>query len=95
MARFGVRLWACGGCASSRFRAGRPASGVQVPQYLSIGGQQACLRVRNAALGAERPHGRLGVTQIRPRHGREQVVLNLVVKPTKGEVGEHAAADIA
>jgi len=95
VARFGVRLWACGGWVSGRSRAHCLASGVQVAQYLRVGGQQACLGVGNAALGAERPHGRLGVPQIRPRHGREQVVLNLVVKPTKGEVGEHAAADIA
>jgi hypothetical protein len=85
----------CGGCVSSRFRAGRLTSRMEVPQHLRIGGQQACLRVGNAALGAERPHRRLGVTQTRPRHRREQVVLNLVIKPAKGEVGENAAADVA
>jgi hypothetical protein len=89
------RIWTCGGCVSSRFRAGRLTSRMEVPQHLRIGGQQACLRVRNAVLGAERPHGRLGVTQTGPRHGREQVMLNLVVKPAKGEVGEQAAANVA
>jgi hypothetical protein len=73
VARCGGGIWACGGCVSSGFWAGRPASDVQVPRYLHIRSQQACLRVRKAALGAERPHGRLGVTQARPRHGREQV----------------------
>ncbi len=95
MARFSGGTRTCGGCVSSRFRAGRPDGGVEVPQYLRTGGQQACLRVGNAALGAERPHGRLGMTQTRPRHGREQVVLNLVVKPAKSEIGEQAAADVA
>src|SRR5215831_13231683 len=41
------RIWAWGGGVGSRFRAGRPASGVEVAQYLRIGGQQACFRVGN------------------------------------------------
>jgi hypothetical protein len=71
MARFRGGPRTGGGCVSNGFRVGRPASGMEVPQYLGIGGQHACLRVRNAALGAERLHGRLGVTQTRPRHGRQ------------------------
>ena len=58
----------CGGCLSNRFRAGLPASRVEVAHYLGTGGQQARLRVGNTALGAERLHGRLGLTQTRPRH---------------------------
>jgi hypothetical protein len=93
--RFRARIWTGGAPVSNRFRAGRPAGGVEVAQYLRIGGQQTCLRVGNAALSAERPHGLLGVTQARPRHRREQVVLNLVVKAAEGEIGKHAAADVA
>ena len=40
VARVRGGIWACGG-VSGRLRAGRTASGVQVPQYLRVGGQQA------------------------------------------------------
>jgi hypothetical protein len=50
------RIRACGGCVSSGFRAGCLGGALEVAQYLRVGGQQACLRGGDAALGAERPH---------------------------------------
>jgi len=77
--RFRGRIWTRGGCVSSRFPAGRPAGGVEVAQYLDIGGQQAGLGVGDAALGAERPHRGLGVTQARPRLQRRSRLVGTLV----------------
>jgi len=72
----------------------RPADEVEVPQYLRIGGQQARLAIRNVARGAERPHWCPCAPEARPWHRREQVMFDLVVEPSEGEVGEAAAADV-
>src|SRR6202034_529450 len=75
-------------------RAERAADGVQVPKDLDVGIHRAGLVVGDAVLLAERAHRRLGAPQGRPRHGGEQVVLDLVVQAAEGEVGEPATADV-
>src|ERR1039457_2948860 len=70
------------------FRAQRAADGVQVPQDLDVGVHETSLVVGDAVLLAERAHRLLGAPQAGPRHGGEQVVLDLVVQAAAGEVGE-------
>src|SRR3984957_19044129 len=75
-------------------RAKRAADGVQVAQDLDVGVHQARLVVGDAVLLAERAHGGLGAPQAGPGHGGEQVVLDLVVEATEGEVVEPVTADV-
>ena len=53
------------------------------------------LGVLHAVLLAVLAHDRLDVLEVRPRHAREQVVLDLVVEPAHREVDGRAAADVA
>src|SRR6266545_2265915 len=69
------------------FRAQASADGVEVANHLGVGGQQARFVVRDAVLGAEGADERLNAAQARPRHGGEQVVLDLVVQPAEDQVG--------
>src|SRR6266487_955648 len=73
----------------------RPAHLVQVPQRLRVRTDQAALRVRQAVLLAELAYHGLGPLQVGPGHAREQVVLDLVVKPAERQVGQPAALDVA
>jgi hypothetical protein len=66
-----------------------------VAKRLGIGPEQAGLRVRHVAVGAERGDQCLRPAQVRPRHGREEMVLDLVVQAAEGEVGEPATVDVA
>src|ERR1039458_4407061 len=75
-------------------RSQRAADRVQVPQNLDVGVDETSLVVGDAVLLAERAHRLLGVPQAGPRHGGEQVMLDLVIQAAEREVGEPAAADV-
>jgi hypothetical protein len=71
------------------------AGGVEVAQRLGVRPEQGSLAVGQVAFGAERGDQRLEPAQAGARHGREQVVLDLVIQAAHSEVGEPAAADVA
>src|SRR5207248_2271265 len=66
----------------------------QGPEGLSVGGEEADLAVGDAVLLTERTHRCLGMPQAGPRHGGEQVMLDLVVEAAESEVGEPSPADV-
>lgn len=59
---------------------GRPGGDRGGVQGLRLGACEACLAVRQSLLSAEIPDQRLGTAQVQAGHGREQVVLDLVVQ---------------
>jgi hypothetical protein len=76
--------------------AGRAApNGMEVAEHLPIGGDKRGLVVTNRVLGTEVTHQTLGRAQVRPRHGGEQVVLDLEIEAAEEKSGKPAAANIA
>jgi hypothetical protein len=57
--------------------------------------EQGGLDARDAEFAAVGPDDRPGVAQGGARHAQEQMVLDLVTKPTQQYVGERAAVDVA
>lgn len=55
---------------------------------LAVGTDQAVLAVTEVVFEAEGSDKVLSARQVRSGHGREQVVLDLVVESTEEEVGE-------
>src|SRR5580692_8243296 len=84
-----------GGPPAGRRAARQLAGGVEVPQRLRVRLEQGGLAVRHLARGAERGDQRLRPVQAGPRHGGEEVVLDLVIEAAEGEVGQPAAVDVA
>ena len=83
------------GGPAGRRRPGQPADGVEMAQRLGVGAEQGGLAVRQPPLGTEGGDQWLGPAQAGPGHGREQMMLDLVIQATQGHVGEPAAADVA
>ncbi len=77
------------------FDAGRRAHPVQVLQGLAVGGDEAGLFVGDADLGAVCLDDRLRLAQVGGRHGREQVVFDLVVQAAERHVGQPVAVYVA
>src|SRR5215469_4239400 len=72
-----------------------PADGVQVAEGLRVRAHEAGLAVGQSFVPAEVADERLRPAKARPGHGREKMVLNLVVQAAEGKVGEPASADVA
>ena len=81
------------GCSGRRRTCG--ARGMEVTEHLPIGGDKRGLVVTNRVLGTEVTHETLGPAQVRPRHGGEEVVLDLEIEAAEDESGQPPAADVA
>jgi len=64
-------------------------------QRLGVGASQARLAVGQPVPLAVFPDQGLGTPQVRPRHGGKQVVFDLMVQASEGDVGQPAATDVA
>ena len=71
------------------------ADRVQVAQRLRVGGREAHLGIRQPMLLAEVPDQGLRPAQAGTGHGREKVMLDLVVQAAQRKVSQPAAADVA
>ena len=72
-----------------------PPRRMKMTQHLRVRADQALLAVVQASLGAEGPHHGPAAAQRRPGHGREQVMLDLVVEAAEHGLGQPPAADVA
>ena len=72
-----------------------PPRRMKMTQHVRVRTDQALLAVPQAGLGAESPHHGAAAAQRGPGHGREQVMLDLVVEAAEHGFGQPPAADVA
>ena len=75
--------------------AGAQPDVVEVVDDDPVGLEQTGLRIAEILLGAVGADDRLDQPQVRPRHAREQVVLDLEVEPAHRDLHEETTADVA
>lgn len=73
----------------------RSADVMQIAEDLSEGSGDTCLMIRDATRFAESPHERLRLSELVARHGREQVMFDLIVQAAIPEIGQRMGVDIA
>jgi hypothetical protein len=68
---------------------------MEVAEHLPIGGDKRGLVVTNRVLGTEVTYETLAPAQVRPRHGGEEVVLDLEIEAAEYESGQPLTANVA